>query len=226
MQVLRRSHEVFPPAKVGSDDIARLELPGSRLDDIADCAAAQRFTQFERRHIGLPFVHAAAHIRVHRHKEVANQHFLIFQWLGVGPRQREVRCGWNPAGAGGQANFPARKSRHKCGLLRRRSRRLSPTLGMGFCAHFRIPSPRARSSCAAWNQSSSGDPCGQPRACHRPVGDRRQRPSWIFSHGRAGSGRWDRNWPRRSSTRAGNALKSQSRKRHMTPPWRITGRPF
>jgi hypothetical protein len=32
--------------------------------------------------------------------------------------------------------------------------------------HFRRPSPRARNSRAAWNQSSSGDPSGQPRACH------------------------------------------------------------
>jgi hypothetical protein len=27
-------------------------------------------------------------------------------------------------------------------------------------------SARARNSCAAWNQSSSGDPSGQPLACH------------------------------------------------------------
>ena len=45
----------------------------------------------------------------------------------------------------------------------------SQLLALGiFCVrtHFRGPSPRARNSCAAWNQSSSGDPSGQPLACH------------------------------------------------------------
>jgi hypothetical protein len=42
-QLFRRSHEVFPPAKVGSDGIARLEFPGARFDHLADGAAVERF---------------------------------------------------------------------------------------------------------------------------------------------------------------------------------------
>jgi hypothetical protein len=32
--------------------------------------------------------------------------------------------------------------------------------------HFGEPTGRSRNSCTAWNQSSSGDPSGQPLACH------------------------------------------------------------
>ncbi len=65
------------PAKVGGDDIAWLELRGTRFDDIADRAALKRFADFKRRYVTWSFVHAAAHVRVHRHEEVAYQHLVI-----------------------------------------------------------------------------------------------------------------------------------------------------
>jgi hypothetical protein len=39
MQLSRRSNEVFPPAKSGGDDIARLEFLGTRFDNLADGTA-------------------------------------------------------------------------------------------------------------------------------------------------------------------------------------------
>ena len=119
MQLFRRSNEVFPPAKAGSDGIARLEFLGARLDDLADCAAVERFAKLERRNIRFPVVHATAHVGVHRHKEVANQHLLILQWLQFGLRQGKVSCGWKPIGAGGQSNLATHNICHNCFSIRR-----------------------------------------------------------------------------------------------------------
>src|ERR1035437_8021061 len=47
----------------------------------------------------LPLVHAAVHIGVHRHEEVANQHLPILQRLQFGPHQGEVKRGRDPLGA-------------------------------------------------------------------------------------------------------------------------------
>ena len=61
------------------------------------------------RDVRLPLVHAAAHIRVHRHEEVANQYLLVFQRFRSGPLQREIGGGWNPTRAGGQTDCSASK---------------------------------------------------------------------------------------------------------------------
>jgi hypothetical protein len=43
LQLLRRSNEVFPPAKGGGDGVTWLEFLGTGLDDLANCAAVERF---------------------------------------------------------------------------------------------------------------------------------------------------------------------------------------
>jgi len=62
-------------------------------------AAVQRFAQLERRNVRFPVVHAAAHVWVHRHVAIANQHLLVLQRLQFGPRQGKVAGGWPPVGA-------------------------------------------------------------------------------------------------------------------------------
>jgi hypothetical protein len=61
------------------DGVTHFEFLGARFDDFADGAALQHFANLERRHIRLPVIHAPAHIRIHRHKQIANQHLLIGQ---------------------------------------------------------------------------------------------------------------------------------------------------
>src|ERR1017187_249822 len=59
--------------------------------------------------VRLPLVHAAAHIGVHRHEEVANQHLPVLQRLQFGPHQRKVSRGRDPLGAGCQPNLATRE---------------------------------------------------------------------------------------------------------------------
>ena len=47
-------------------------------------------------------------IGIHRHEEVADENLLVLKRLQFGPHQRKVGGGWNPVGAGGQMDFPAR----------------------------------------------------------------------------------------------------------------------
>ena len=107
MQFFRRSDKIFPPTEVGSDGIARLEFTRPRLDDLADGPTAKRFAQLERRNIRFPLVHAPAHIRVHRHEKIVNQHLPVLQRLQFDLRRCKVDCGWNPVGAGSQPDFMA-----------------------------------------------------------------------------------------------------------------------
>src|SRR5664280_1883926 len=105
MQLLRRSNKALSPAIPGGDGIARLESLRSRLDHLADGATLQRLAQFERRHIRFPSVHSAAHVWVHRHVEISDEHLLVLKRLQFGPRQGKVGCGRNPVGAGGEPNL-------------------------------------------------------------------------------------------------------------------------
>ena len=91
MQLFRRRHEAFPPAKVGSDRVTRLESRSAGFDNLADGSAFQRFVQCERGHIRFPLIHASAHIRVHRHEQIANEHLLILEWLQCDFRQSSPR---------------------------------------------------------------------------------------------------------------------------------------
>ena len=112
-QILRRSNKALSPAIAGGDGVVRLEPLGARLDDLAYGAALQGLAQLKRWHVRFPGVHSTAHVRVHRHVEISDEHLLISNWLQFGACQGEVRCGWNPDGAGGQPNFATWGSRHK-----------------------------------------------------------------------------------------------------------------
>jgi len=57
----------------------RLEFLGARFDNLADGATFQRFADLERWNIRFSGIHAPTHVRINRHKKVANQHFPILQ---------------------------------------------------------------------------------------------------------------------------------------------------
>src|SRR5208337_2662566 len=113
MQLFWRSDEVFPPTEAGSDGVPRLELPGARLDDLANGAALQWLAYLKGRHIRFPAVHATAHVWVHRQEAIAHEHLPVLGWCQFDLRQSKVSSSWNPARAGGQADFAARSFRHK-----------------------------------------------------------------------------------------------------------------
>ena len=118
MQVFWRGNKIFPPAEVGSHRIARFEFFCARLDDFANGSALKHFADLERRHIRFSVIHAPAHIRIHRHEKIANQHLLILQRFQFGLRMSKVGCGWNPAGAGGQSDLTTYGGVHKMVLSR------------------------------------------------------------------------------------------------------------
>src|ERR1035438_4280231 len=106
MQLLRRSNEILPPAKAGGHGVARLESLGARLDDLTDCAALQGLAYLKGRHIRFAAVHATAHVWVHRHIAIADQHLAVLRWRQFYPRQGKVSCGWNPIRVSGSSPPP------------------------------------------------------------------------------------------------------------------------
>ena len=89
-----------------ADVIADLEcraLAGG--DHLADGPALQGLTDLEGRHVAFTVNHAAAHVGVDRHPDVADENLAL---LGVGDRGLdifEIVGGWHADGAAFQANF-------------------------------------------------------------------------------------------------------------------------
>ena len=65
----------------------------------------ERFAQLERRNIRFPLVHATAHVGIHRHEEIANQHLLVWQRRQFNLRLGKVGGGRHPVGAGDEPDF-------------------------------------------------------------------------------------------------------------------------
>ena len=81
---------VLAPAPVVQDEVALGDPLRPRRHDLADGAAVQRPIELERRHVRLPVVHAAAHVRVHRHPEVADEDLSVPRLRHLDLRQAEV----------------------------------------------------------------------------------------------------------------------------------------
>ena len=50
-----------------------------RFDDFAHGTAFERLTNLERRHVRLDVVHAATHVRIHRHETIRDHDLTVFQ---------------------------------------------------------------------------------------------------------------------------------------------------
>ncbi len=90
---------LVPPAQHVQDQVALGKVGRPGLDDSADRAAFQRLTEPERRDIGSPVVHPAAHVRVHRHEQVVHPHLPVSE-------VRPVRLGELEVGRDGKAGRP------------------------------------------------------------------------------------------------------------------------
>src|SRR5437667_7745825 len=70
-------HGVGLPAVVAGDEVAAREPRVPRLDHLADGAADHDLPELDRRRVGSPLVHAAAHVRVDRQVERATEYFAL-----------------------------------------------------------------------------------------------------------------------------------------------------
>ena len=69
---------------------------GARFDDLADGGAFERLADLKRRDVRPDVVHAAAHVRVDGHVEVADEHLAVGRRRRLDPDEREV-VGGRPA---------------------------------------------------------------------------------------------------------------------------------
>ena len=97
-----RQDRLVPPAQHVQDQVADGQVGRAGLGDRADGTALQRLAQAERRHVGLHVVHPAAHVRVHRHEQVAHPDLPVGQIGPVRLGQREVVVGRPAGGPGGE----------------------------------------------------------------------------------------------------------------------------
>ena len=68
---------VLAPALHADDAIALAKLGVARLDHFADGSAVEHLADLEGRHVRLDVAHAAAHVRVDRHVQVAHQSLAL-----------------------------------------------------------------------------------------------------------------------------------------------------
>src|SRR5437879_3914767 len=65
------------PAAHRRHDVASLNSRSARLDHFTDRAAFECLADLKGGHVRLDVVHAAAHVRIDRHVEVAHQHLAV-----------------------------------------------------------------------------------------------------------------------------------------------------
>jgi hypothetical protein len=99
MKLVGCGDERLPPPMLGGDDVPDLEFAGARLDHLAHGAAIENLSDLKGRHVGLPVIHAAAHVGVDRHEPVANEHLPVLHRIQRGFREIEVAGGGDAGGS-------------------------------------------------------------------------------------------------------------------------------
>ena len=125
MQFFRCCYEEFAPAKAGGDRVSGFEFRRSRIDNTANGPPRKRNSQSKRGDIRWTFVHAAAHVGVHRNVGVTHEHLTFLEEREPGLHQCKVLLSGNPLGATNQMNLAA-ESRCHSGQFRDPGRLLLP----------------------------------------------------------------------------------------------------
>ena len=89
-QSLALANEGFAPAEMRLHVGALGHVGIVGLDYLADGAASQRLADLERRRVGLAIDHAPAHVRIHGHADVLNQHLAFARFGQFGLAHGEV----------------------------------------------------------------------------------------------------------------------------------------